>query len=72
MPKNNDVKSKSRRRKPLGDISNGVKIASKSHVKKNPDPQNDDRGGDAALDRLLLVHSDISTLIHQVSLVLDK
>ncbi|KAM7476007.1 hypothetical protein LguiB_023250 [Lonicera macranthoides] len=65
MPKNNELKTKSRR-KPLGDISNGVKIVSRSYVKKNSDPQNDDRGGDDALDRLLLVHSHISTLIHQI------
>ncbi|KAA8541740.1 hypothetical protein F0562_022892 [Nyssa sinensis] len=61
MPKN-DSKAKSSR-KPLRDLSNGVKL-SKSVKKKAP--ENEDRVGDDALDRLLLVHSDLSALIHQI------
>ncbi|CAK9139876.1 unnamed protein product [Ilex paraguariensis] len=64
MPKNNDIiksKSKSKStRKPLRDVSNGVKS-----TKKKP-PEAEDRVGDDALDRLLLVHSDLSSLLHQI------
>ncbi|XP_059645242.1 uncharacterized protein LOC132286853 [Cornus florida] len=63
MPKNQNTIPKSSR-EPLKDASNGVK-PSKS-VKKNKDPENEDRVGDDALDSLLLVHSDLSALIHQI------
>ncbi|XP_059654518.1 uncharacterized protein LOC132301266 [Cornus florida] len=51
--------------KPLKDVSNGVK-PSKS-VKKKKAPENEDTVGGEALDSLLLVHSDLSALIHQVT-----
>lgn len=54
----NEAKAKSGR-KPFRDISNGGK-SSKPLKKKVP--QNDE----SALDRLLLVHSDLSTFIHQI------
>ncbi|KAL3511738.1 hypothetical protein ACH5RR_024455 [Cinchona calisaya] len=81
MPKNNNdsgisiarskARSKSTARKPLRDVSNAVKASSKSTATKKLDEQQrqqlqvgDDNGG--VLDRLLLIHSDISSLIHQI------
>lgn len=75
------ARSKSTARKPFRDVSNAVKTSSKSTTtaKKLPvkcdfeeedDEQQqqlqvgDDNGG--VLDRLLLVHSDISNLLHRV------
>ncbi|KAK9281283.1 hypothetical protein L1049_004180 [Liquidambar formosana] len=58
----NDGKAKSGR-KPLRDVSNGRK-PSKPVKKKTPEAE--DRVEDDALDRLLLVQSDLSTLIHQI------
>ena len=55
----NEAKPKSVR-KPFRDVSNAGK-SSESLKKKVP--QNDE----SALDRLLLVHSDLSTFIHQVT-----
>ncbi|KAL7606461.1 hypothetical protein Lser_V15G18025 [Lactuca serriola] len=77
MPKIADVKSKARStRKPLRDVSNGgFKSSIRNPViqKPNPDTQQQDPVticGDGAsrdpLDRLLLVHSDLSVLIHQI------
>ncbi|XP_058180866.1 uncharacterized protein LOC131299244 [Rhododendron vialii] len=62
MPKNEFKTSKSTR-KPLRDVSNGAR-PSKSVKKKAP--EDDDQAQDEALDRLLLVHSDLSSLIHQI------
>ncbi|KAI3786131.1 hypothetical protein L1987_45262 [Smallanthus sonchifolius] len=74
-------KSKSRaKRKPLRDVSNGALKLSVTHsvMKKfNPQPQQQEPattcgggggGGGSAdpLDRLLLVHSDLSSLIHKI------
>ncbi|PSR96143.1 DNA ligase [Actinidia chinensis var. chinensis] len=61
MPKK-EIKAKSTR-KPLKDVSNDIR-SSKSVKKKAPD--NDDQVEDDAIDRLLLVHSDLSSLIHQI------
>ncbi|PSR96885.1 UDP-N-acetylglucosamine pyrophosphorylase [Actinidia chinensis var. chinensis] len=61
MP-NKEIKAKSTR-KPLKDVSNGIR-SSKSVKKKAPD--NDDQGEDDALDRLLLAHADLASLIHQI------
>ncbi|KAL6972752.1 hypothetical protein U1Q18_026925 [Sarracenia purpurea var. burkii] len=61
MPKN-EIKAKSTR-KPLRDVSNGTR-SSKSMKNKAPDI--DCQVEDDAIDRLLLVHSDLSSLIHQV------
>ncbi|RVW28524.1 hypothetical protein CK203_100565 [Vitis vinifera] len=54
----NEAKAKSGR-KPFRDISNG---GNSSKPLKKKVPQNDE----SALDRLLLVHSDLSTFIHQI------
>ncbi|KAF5932018.1 hypothetical protein HYC85_028189 [Camellia sinensis] len=61
MPKN-EMKAKSTRN-PLRDVSNGLTF-SKSVKKKAP--VNEDRVENDAIDRLLLVHSDLSSLIHQI------
>ncbi|XAR67674.1 hypothetical protein NMG60_11002535 [Bertholletia excelsa] len=61
MPKS-EIKPKSTR-KPLRDVSNGTEFA-KSLKKKAP--VKDERVEDGVLDRLLLVHSDLSSLIHQI------
>ncbi|KAF8407100.1 hypothetical protein HHK36_006225 [Tetracentron sinense] len=61
MPKNNS-KAKSAR-KPLMDISNGGK--SSKPVKKKIS-ENEGQVESDPLDRLLLVHSDLSTVIHQI------
>ncbi|CAH1422694.1 unnamed protein product [Lactuca virosa] len=77
MPKIADVKSKARStRKPLRDVSNGgFKSSVRNPViqKSTADTQQQDPVticGDGAsrdpLDRLLLVHSDLSVLIHQI------
>lgn len=69
MRKNNESRAKSTR-KPLREVSNGVKSSSIPNTKPKsntpPAPQNEQH--DDSLDRLLLVHSDLSSLIHQVSL----
>ncbi|KVI05953.1 uncharacterized protein LOC112510193 [Cynara cardunculus var. scolymus] len=73
MPKIADVKSRSRsKRKPLRDVSNGgFKPSHGNSVLKKPNPDTKQQdpvttcGGDP-LDRLLLVHSDLSALIHQI------
>ncbi|KAL2940248.1 Acyl transferase [Bienertia sinuspersici] len=58
-------KLKSARRRPLRDVSNGVVKSTnkklKSKVDKQPPSDNQD-----PLDRLLLVHSDISSLLRQI------
>ncbi|XP_052180956.1 uncharacterized protein LOC127794104 isoform X2 [Diospyros lotus] len=60
MPKN-EMRSKSTRR-PLRDVSNGVR-PSKSVKNKAPS----DNANDSALfDRLLLIHSNLSSLVHQI------
>ena len=82
LPKNNSgltTKSKPRpkstARKPLRDVSNAVKTFSTSIATKLPVKYQEDEEGnqlrqvgdhDGALDRLLLIHSDISSIIHQV------
>ncbi|XP_027126367.1 uncharacterized protein [Coffea arabica] len=82
MPKNNSgltTKSKPRpkstARKPLRDVSNAVKTFSTSIATKLPVKYQEDEEGnqlrqvgdhDGALDRLLLIHSDISSIIHQI------
>lgn len=77
MPKIADVKSNFRsKRKPLRDVSNGGFKPSVSNTvmkKSNPHTQQQDPvttcgAGECRdpLDRLLLVHSDLSVLIHQI------
>ncbi|CAI9114215.1 OLC1v1014879C1 [Oldenlandia corymbosa var. corymbosa] len=82
-PKTNAA-SKSTVRRPLRDVSNAGKSYPKSTAKKLPvkleergtkdEPQHPQmgNGGDASLDRLLLIHSDLSSLTNQIDeLVVD-
>lgn len=75
MAKNDsDNKFKSARRKPLRDVSNGGVKSLKSSKKKTrlkmseelSHPQIQQTNNADPLDRLLLVHSDISSLLRQV------
>ncbi|GFP97781.1 hypothetical protein PHJA_001922200 [Phtheirospermum japonicum] len=69
MPKNTDgAKSKMRSkssRKPLGDVSN-AKIALKSACISKKHSGDGGQPGDDSLDRLLLVQSDLSSLVRQI------
>lgn len=60
-------------RKPLREVVNGVKMASlnqptlnKNNTRINKNQNEEERDGNESLDRLLLIHSDLSSLIHQV------
>ncbi|MCL7045803.1 hypothetical protein MKW94_023103, partial [Papaver nudicaule] len=62
-------KEKSMTRKPLIDISNGSDVKIKSNKKITSSQKEikiEEEGDDKILDRLLLTHSEVSNLIHQI------
>lgn len=69
------AKPKSTARRPLRDFSNGVKLQPKScvqkkfsgaHKKEKEEEKGHAGNGDGSIDRLLLIHSDLSSLVHQI------
>ncbi|XP_047306982.1 uncharacterized protein LOC124910393 [Impatiens glandulifera] len=61
-----DSKLKQSTRKPLREVYNGVKSSKSVKIKKLPDvSEQRATQKDASLDRLLLVHSDLSSLLRQ-------
>ncbi|KAH6782323.1 hypothetical protein C2S52_000948 [Perilla frutescens var. hirtella] len=70
MPKNaEEAKSKMRlksMRKPLRDVSNAMTAIKSANIYKKIYADDQGQAGDDSLDRLLLVHSDLSTLLRQI------
>lgn len=72
MPKNaEESKSKSKMRfqsmkKPLRDVSNAKATIKPTSIHKKISENDGRQAGDDSLDRLLLVHSDLSSLLRQV------
>ncbi|KAL8098926.1 hypothetical protein AgCh_031588 [Apium graveolens] len=64
-------------RKPLREVVNGVKIASRNQPTLNQNNNTNDKNqikgdGDESMDRLLLIHSDLSSLLHQIDDLVGK
>ncbi|KAK1360212.1 2-oxoglutarate (2OG) and Fe(II)-dependent oxygenase superfamily protein [Heracleum sosnowskyi] len=87
MPKNSQSGYKSKlklksARKPLREVVNGVRIKpsatlnqptlNKNNNTENKNQNEEERQGDESLDRLVLVHSDLSSLLRQIDDLVGK